>query len=155
MPDGLYEKDILLWSERQAALLRRLAAGERLNEAVDWANVIDEVETVGRSELFACSSLLRQALIHLAKLSVWPDSPPAAHWRGEVLTFLADARIRYSPSMRQKLDLAELYRQAVRIVQAGADRQEDVRSVATACPFTLDELLDADADIPALVVRLA
>ncbi len=29
MPDGLYERDFLEWSERQADLLRRLAAGER------------------------------------------------------------------------------------------------------------------------------
>ena len=27
MPDGLYEVDALAWSERQAGLLRRLAAG--------------------------------------------------------------------------------------------------------------------------------
>ena len=38
-PDSLYGRDALAWSEQQAALLRRLAAGERLNEAVDWANV--------------------------------------------------------------------------------------------------------------------
>ena len=42
MPDGLYERDALAWSDRQAGLLRRIAAGERLNEAVDWANVIED-----------------------------------------------------------------------------------------------------------------
>ena len=53
MPDGLYERDALAWAERQAALLRRLASGERLNETVDWPNVIDEVEDVGLSDLRA------------------------------------------------------------------------------------------------------
>jgi hypothetical protein len=34
-----YETDILAWSERQGALLRRLAAGERVNDAdLDWPN---------------------------------------------------------------------------------------------------------------------
>ena len=61
MPDGLYERDALAWSERQADLLRRLAAGERLNEAVDWPNVIEEVQDVGLSELRAVRSLLVQA----------------------------------------------------------------------------------------------
>ena len=42
MPDGLYERDALAWAERQADLLRRLAAGERLNEPVDRPNVIGE-----------------------------------------------------------------------------------------------------------------
>ena len=61
MPDDLYQRDALAWAEHQATLLRRLARGERLNEAVDWPNVIDEVQDVGQSELRACRSLLVQA----------------------------------------------------------------------------------------------
>src|SRR5438270_13014652 len=44
-----YDTDILTWSERQAALLRRIAAGERINDEVDWPNVVEEIESVGRS----------------------------------------------------------------------------------------------------------
>ena len=44
----LYEDDILQWSERQARLLCDVAAGRRGNEAPDWANVIEEIESVGR-----------------------------------------------------------------------------------------------------------
>ncbi|MBV8574866.1 MAG: DUF29 family protein [Acetobacteraceae bacterium] len=51
MPDALYERDALAWAEQQAKLLRRLAAGERLNPSVDWPNVIEEVQDVGLSEL--------------------------------------------------------------------------------------------------------
>ena len=36
----LYDDDVLLWSERQAALLRRIAAGEPVNEQPDWPNII-------------------------------------------------------------------------------------------------------------------
>jgi hypothetical protein len=46
----LYETDALAWSENQAALLRHLATGERVNKQIDWANVVDEIESVGRSE---------------------------------------------------------------------------------------------------------
>jgi Domain of unknown function DUF29 len=59
-----YDTDILSWSERQASLLRRLAAGERVNEQIDWENVAEEVESVGRSELHRTESLLIQALRH-------------------------------------------------------------------------------------------
>ena len=52
----LYDADILLWSEHQAALLKRLAAGERLNERPDWANIIEEMESVGRSQLSTVKS---------------------------------------------------------------------------------------------------
>ena len=47
--DSLYDTDALAWSEQQADLLRRLAGGERLNEAVDWPNVIEEVADAGLS----------------------------------------------------------------------------------------------------------
>jgi hypothetical protein len=41
----LYDADILEWSERQAALLRRVAAGDRSNDnAPDWPNIIEEIE---------------------------------------------------------------------------------------------------------------
>ncbi len=36
MPDGLYDSDTLIWSETQADLLRRLAAGERVDADIDW-----------------------------------------------------------------------------------------------------------------------
>lgn len=150
MPDGLYERDILEWSEQQAGLLRRLAAGERLNEAVDWTNLIEEIETVGRSELHACRSLLRQALVHLLKLRAEPEPLAAPHWRGELVSFLADARDRYSPSMRQQVELAGLYHAAVRQVRAenGKARAEPP------CPFTLDDLLSDEPDVEQLVAKL-
>src|SRR5690348_2998233 len=40
----LYGDDIRLWSERQGALLRRLAAGEAVSEQVDWPHVVEEIE---------------------------------------------------------------------------------------------------------------
>jgi hypothetical protein len=52
MPDDLYERDILTWSEQQAELLRRMARGERVNE-LDWAHVVEEIEDAGLSQLNA------------------------------------------------------------------------------------------------------
>ena len=49
----LYEADVLEWSEHQARLLRQHADGRPGNEAPDWANIIEEVESVGRSQLTA------------------------------------------------------------------------------------------------------
>ena len=98
--DSLYDSDALAWSEQQADLLRRLASGERLNEAVDWANVIEEVEDLGQSLLRACRSLLQQAMVHLLKLHAWLSSQSAEHWRIEAAVFLDDAELRFAPSMR-------------------------------------------------------
>ena len=54
--------DVLDWSEQQARLLRRHVSGDKLNEAPDWANIIEEIESVGREQLHAVESLLVQAL---------------------------------------------------------------------------------------------
>lgn len=144
MPDGLYEHDALAWAEQQAELLRRLAAGERLNAQVDWPHVIEEVRDVGLSELRACQSLLQQAMVHLLKLHVRPDSPSAAHWRDEAGTFLDDAARRFTPSMRQRVELDELYAKALRRVRTAVDNRDPPPVLPTTSPFTLEALLAGD-----------
>ena len=142
--NDLYEKDVLLWSEQQAALLRRLAAGERVNEQIDWENVIDEVESVGSEQLHAVESLLRQALVHMLKADAWPNSREVPHWRAEAKGFLGDAIGRFVPSMRQRIDLEKIYRRALRAIPDTIDGTAPLPIPAT-CPFTLDELLSEDA----------
>ncbi len=155
MPDGLYEHDALAWAERQAALLRRLAAGEGVNEAVDWPNVIEEVQDVGLSELRACQSLLEQALTHLLKLHALPDSQAAKHWRDEVRAFLHDVQRRFTPSMRQRTGLDDLYDKAAgRARAAAADSGAMAGLWPSTCPFTLDDLVASRLDVVELVARL-
>ena len=60
-----YDLDIYVWSRRQGALLRRLAAGERVNDAdLDWPNIAEEIETVGRSERTAMASHIANDIEH-------------------------------------------------------------------------------------------
>jgi hypothetical protein len=112
----LYEDDILLWSEQQTEALRRQAARGPLpnDPAIDWPNVIEEVESVGREQLHAVESLLVQALRHMLKAHCWPLHRDAAIWRADALDFRAQAGRRFTPSMRQRIDMAELHHEAVR-----------------------------------------
>ncbi|HET6238943.1 MAG TPA: DUF29 domain-containing protein [Acetobacteraceae bacterium] len=80
----LHETDVLAWSENQAALLRRLATGERVNNQIDWTNVVEEIQSVGRSELAALASHVRVILERLAKLQVSPATAPRAGWRESI-----------------------------------------------------------------------
>ncbi len=94
----LYDDDILLWSERQSDLLRRIAAGEPVNERPDWVNIIEEVESVGRSDLRAVESLLLQALVHMLKAEgVAELALDVDNWRSDALVFRAQARRAFSP----------------------------------------------------------
>lgn len=137
----LYDTDTLTWSERQAALLRRVAAGERVNDAdLDWPNIIEEVESVGRSDLHAVESLLTQAFLHELKAEAWPQSRDVAHWRAEARLFRRQARRRFTESMRQRIDLAGLYKDALAGLPEMLDGQA-AGAVSSASPATLDELL--------------
>jgi hypothetical protein len=137
-----YDSDILSWSERQAELLRRHVAGDRINSAdLDWPNIIEEVADVGRNTLRACRSHLLQALLHDLKAKAWPLSRDVPHWRSEARVARINAADAFAPSMRQWIDLADLYSKAVRAMPELVDGQPPV-SVETVCPVTLDELLN-------------
>jgi hypothetical protein len=139
-----YDSDILLWSERQGALLRRRAAGELVNEAdLDWPNIAEEIESVGNEQLPAVTSLLVQALTHMLKAEAWPLSREVPHWQAEARRFRGDAADRFAPSMRQRIDLARLYRRALRAVPDTIDGQPPL-PMTEVCPVTLDDLLSDD-----------
>jgi len=71
---GLYDEDIVLWSERQGDLLRRRAAGELVNDAeLDWPNIAEEIESMGRAEQDQLISRLSVLLAHLLKWRFRPD----------------------------------------------------------------------------------
>jgi len=152
MPDGRYDHNILQWAEAQSSLLNRLARGELVNDAIDWPHVIEEVEDVGLSELRACARLLRQALRHLLKLHLEPNAPAVAPWRSEVVGFLGDAAARFTPSMRQRIELPALWALAVRQVAAELDMRP--AALPADCPFTLDALLAPDADPASLASHI-
>jgi len=136
----LYESDILLWSEHQAELLRRLGQGERVNDQIDWENVAEEIESVGRNDLSTVKSHLIQALLHDLKARAWPGSREVPHWQDETLLHRSEAQLRFAPSMAQRIDVGELYRRARRLMPKTIDGLAPL-PVPDTCPFTLDELL--------------
>jgi hypothetical protein len=138
-----YDSDILTWSEHQSALLRRLARGEQVNAQIDWENVAEEIESVGREQLHAVQSLLRQALIHMLKAEAWPESRDAPVWRADAIDFRSQAADRFVPSMRQRIDIARLYRQARRAIPQSMDGVVPL-PLPGECPLTLDALLSED-----------
>ena len=138
-----YESDILEWSHRQADLLRRHAAGEKLNEAPDWANIIEEIEDVGGNVLRAVRSHLVQAMLHELKVRAWPESRDVPHWRGEARLQRGEAASDFTPSMRRQIDLESLYHRAMRALPDSMDGQLPA-PLSPACPWSLDELLGED-----------
>ena len=140
---SLYDTDIVAWADRQVEELRRLAEAGVTN-TVDWANVIEEIESVGRSEWSGVRSQLVHALAHIIKGVCDPDSLSGEAWRGEVRIALGEARDDFRRSMRPHLDLDEIWRKAFRRAAARLEVYgiEVPPRIPQASPFTLDDLLD-------------
>jgi hypothetical protein len=100
---------------------------------------------VGRSELRAVASHLVLALLHDLKAEAWPLSRDVPHWRAEARGHRDDARAAFTQSMaqREELEVAELYRRALRRMPNMVDGQPPL-PVPAECSVTLDELLADD-----------
>ncbi len=76
----------------------------------------------------------------MLKAEGWPAIRDADNWRSDSHLFGLQAAKRYVPSMRQRLNLQQLYREALEILPQTMDGQQ--RSpLPENCPLALDELL--------------
>ena len=139
-----YERDFVAWSEVQAALLRA-----RRIDGLDWDNLAEEIESMGRSDRRALESRLRVILLHLMKWQVQPGLRGPG-WRRtldeqrrEVAKLLHE-----SPSLRPRIPslMGEAYVDAVR--DAVAETGLRAETFASTCPFAPDQVLD-DGYLPA------
>jgi hypothetical protein len=136
-----YDTDILTWSERQAELLRQHASGTRSNDqAIDWPNIIEEIEAVGQSQVDQVESWLFQMTLHLLKAEAWPLSTNVPHWQAEARGFHVLARRKYRASMAQKIDLPGLYADALQAMPDTMDGTPPL-PVPDVCPWTLEGLM--------------
>lgn len=80
----LYASDAYSWAMQQADALRR---GDL--KAVDWDTVIEEIESVGRSEKNSWESLCGRVLEHLLAIEFWSRAIDKVlrHWAREVMYF--------------------------------------------------------------------
>ena len=64
----LYETDIVLWSQQHSDLPRRRATGNLGNELeLDWLNLAEEIESLGRAEQEQLTTRLGVLLAYLLK----------------------------------------------------------------------------------------
>ena len=137
----LYDTDIAAWSNQQAALLRRMASGEQVNDQVDWGNVAEEIEDVAKRDRDRMYGALVTALTHLLKWRFQPEMQSGA-WRSAVVK--ARDRIaklvKDSPSLRSYpvAVLADAYPAARRVAEA----ETELVGLPETCPWTIEKVLD-------------
>ena len=150
-----YDGDLVHWAEAQSSLLRRRASGELVNEAgIDWANVAEEIDSLGRSERRALASHVRTIIEHLMRLDASPATDPRPGWRHTIereRQQLADV-LEDSPSLRGELDkvVATQTERARRIVAVALTVYgETPRKPLNELGYSVDQVLGPQPPDPA------
>lgn len=139
---SLYETDFYSWTQRQSALLRDVR-----DNRLDTEHLAEEVADLGRSELNAVKSHIRQLFRHLLKLAVSPAQYPSGHWLSEVGEHADCARDAFSPGMRQHIDIDALWHRAVTLANIDlAEFGEPEVPEDLPCPLSLDDALAKEFD---------
>ena len=149
-----YDDDFFAWTQEQAAVLRQLSASA-LGADVDIENVATEIEDLGKRDLREVKSYLKRVLEHLIKIDACAGSIDVPHWRSETLVFQDAAAEAFSPSMRQLLDVTQVWRQGAKLAGLLLAEKGVKSMIPAACPFTLDDLLSDDFDLDTALATLA
>ncbi|MEM9274042.1 MAG: DUF29 domain-containing protein [Cyanobacteria bacterium P01_F01_bin.143] len=84
MQDKLYDRDFNLWVEEMTIALRN-----RDIQTMDWPNLLEEIEDMGKSEKRSLESYLERLVEHILKLKYWDAEKERndKHWQVEVVNF--------------------------------------------------------------------
>ena len=98
---NLYEQDFLSWIEAQAQALK-----DRQVAALDWDNLVEEIESMGRSQRNELKSRLRVLLMHLIKWH-WQPEKRSTSWQLTIKEQRLSLRdlLEMSPSLRPSLSV--------------------------------------------------
>ncbi|ACK70001.1 protein of unknown function DUF29 [Gloeothece citriformis PCC 7424] len=129
-----YEKDFYQWTIDQAQALR-----SRDDSSLDWNNLTLEIESLGKEQLHAVESYLKQLIAHQFKLQYVDDEYCRRGWQKEINNFLDQIEDRLTNSMKPKIDLEKVYRRARRDVLIDYPELEGI--LPEKCPDSLDDLL--------------
>jgi len=146
-PAELYERDYYTWTQEQARALR-----ERRLEELDWTNVAEEIEDLGKREKHALRSQLVRLLAHLLKFAYAREVMFSNNGRGWELSIRgarSEAAMYLDENRGLRPHLDQIFGSAYR--SARLETMKTLRlpdsAIPEVAPWTLDEIID-DAFLP-------
>src|SRR5439155_19563640 len=96
---SLYDEDFVAWTQQQAKALRA-PAGSRTNQPLDWENLAEEGEDLGKSGRREVGSQIRRIIQHRLTLQYSPSAVPRRGWFASVTGARADFEGVLAPDRR-------------------------------------------------------
>ncbi|MFN5513296.1 MAG: DUF29 domain-containing protein [Cyanobacteriota bacterium] len=140
---ALYDADYVLWVEQTVAQLKSQDFSH-----LDLENLIEEVESLGRSEKHAIASYLMRLCEHLLKIQYWESERANCFrgWKLEVRNFRLEIQeeLEMSPSLKPFLGniFTKQYRNGRKLFLDASDLSAALIPEAPA--FSLEQALDED-----------
>lgn len=133
-----YDQDFYGWTQEQAALLK----SGRLNE-LDIENLIEEVETMGRSEKRELESRLTVLLLHLLKWK-YQDVRRGRSWELSIIEqrLKFEETLEENPGLKPRLDEILVKAYKFSIIQASRETQLNIKVFPESCPWTFEQITD-------------
>lgn len=147
-PAELYEEDFLLWTTEQAKLLRE-AAERGVNFPLDWENLAEEVESLGKSQRQELRNRLTTIIEHLLKLEHSDRAEPRDRWEDTVTRsrIAIAGLLEDNPSLRREVPtlLERAYASVARFPVDSLIRRGELdrsrRADILARPYTEEQVL--------------
>ncbi|MFI4963865.1 MAG: DUF29 domain-containing protein [Caulobacterales bacterium] len=133
----LYERDFFAWTQDQADALRRRSVNE-----LDWENLLEEVESMGRQARSELRSHLIVLLTHLLKWRFQPDRRSRS-WTFSILEQRREAERMVLENPSLKPELAEILADGYRTARLRAARETrlTIKRFPKDNPFTWDQAM--------------
>ena len=136
----LYDRDFVLWTEEQAKLLRA-----HKFDQVDLANLVEEVESLGRSDRRGTNKQIIRLQLHLLKRASQPERRGSS-WQRSSLNARLELLLYFkqSPSLLRyaRSEFCDDYDQARKL--AAKESHLPLSAFPDEPPFTLDRIPDDD-----------
>lgn len=134
-----YEKDFYAWTQEQVSLLN-----SHDWEQVDVANLVEEIESLGRKERQELRNRLGVLLGHLLKWQFQPEKRSSS-WLGTIREQRIQIRLLLfdSPSLKPYLDEIFLASYELGLALAIRETQLGETIFPEACPYTPEQAMDS------------
>jgi len=134
----LYDTDFYGWIQQQADVLKSGSFA-----SLDLENLIDEIESMGKSQQRALASRLEVLLIHLLKWQFQPNlvSPSWKHTIKEQRRRIAD-HLQDNPSLKSRVPKALETAYSYAVMGASAETGLEEESFPSQCPWTFAQIME-------------